>query len=77
MCSSDLPEPVAETVVPAPVQVAASEPSAVVTVSTHTINKTPEKATKAVPEKTDLVNRQQQQSEPPQQTVPEQTSTST
>jgi len=70
-----LPEPVAETVVPAPVQVAASEPSAVVTVSTHTINKTPEKATKAVPEKTDLVN--QQQPESTKQTTPEQTSTST
>jgi len=41
------------------------------------LQETPEKATKAVPEKTDLVNRQQQQSEPPQQTVPEQTSTST
>ena len=40
------------------------------------LQETPEKATKAVPEKTDLVN-QQQQPEPPQQTTPEQTSTST
>jgi len=41
------------------------------------LQETPEKATKAVPEKTDLVNQQQQQPEPPQQTDPEQTSTST
>ena len=60
-----LPELVAETVAPASDQVAASEPSAAVTVPTHTINKTPEKATKAVPEKTDLVNQQQQQQPKP------------
>jgi len=71
------PESVAETVVPASVQVAASEPSAAVTVPTHTITKTPEKATKSVPEKTELVNQQQQQPEPTKQTTPEQTSTST
>jgi len=71
-----LPEPVTETVVPASVQVIASEPSAAVTVPTHTITKTPEKATKSVPEKTELVN-QQQQPEPTKQTTPEQTSTST
>jgi len=64
-------------VVPASVQVAASEPSATVIVPTHTITKTPEKATKPVPEKTDLVNQQQQQPEPTKQTTPEQTSTST
>jgi len=39
------------------------------------LQETPEKATKAVPEKTDLVN--QQQPEPPQQTTHEQTLTST
>jgi len=71
-----LPEPVAETVVPASVPVTASEPSAAVTVPTHTITKTPEKATKSVPEKTELVH-QQQQPEPIKQTNAEQTSTST
>jgi len=64
-----LPEPVAETVVPAPVQFAASEPSAAATVPTHTINKTPEKATTSVPKQTDLVNQQQQQPEPPTETT--------
>ena len=38
------PEPVSETVVPASDQVAASEPSAVATVPTHAITKTPEKS---------------------------------
>jgi len=41
------------------------------------LQQTPEKATKAVPEKTDLVNQQQQQPKPPQQTTHEQTLTST
>jgi len=72
-----LPEPVTETMVPESVQVTASESSAAVTVPKHTSLKTPEKATKAVPEKTDLVNQQQQQPEPPQQTTPKQTLTST
>ena len=67
------PEPVVETVVPAPVQVATSEPSAAVT-SIHTINKTPEKATTSVPKQTNVVNQQQQQPEPTKQTTPEQTS---
>ena len=71
------PEPVAETVVSAPVQAAASEPSAAATVLSHTINKTPEKATKSVPKQTDIVNQQQQQPEPTKQTTPKQTSTST
>jgi len=69
-----LPESVAETVVSAPVQVAASEPSAAETVPTQTMNKTPEKATTSV--QTDVVN-QQQQPEPTKQTTSEQTSTST
>jgi len=72
-----LPEPVAETVVSTPVQAAASEPSAAATVPTHTINKTPEKATTSVPKQTDIVNQQQQQPEPTKQTTPTQTSTST
>jgi len=74
-----LPEPVAETVVPASVQVTASEPSAAVTIPKHTSTKTPQKATKSVPKKTDSVNQQQPQ--PIQQTTPEpsnaQTQTST
>jgi len=54
-----LPEPVAETVVPAYVQVTASEPFAAVTVPKHTSTQTPQKATKSVPKKTDSVNQQQ------------------
>jgi len=69
-----LPEPVTETVVPASVQVTTSEPSAAVTVPKHTSPNTPEKATKSVLEKTELVN--QQQPEPiQQQTTPEPNST--
>jgi len=41
------------------------------------LQETLEKATKSVPEKTELVNQQQQQPEPIKQTTPEQTSTST
>jgi len=41
------------------------------------LQETPEKATNAVPEKTDLVNQQQQQPEPLKQTIPQQNSTST
>jgi len=70
-----LHEPVVETVVPASVQVTASEPSAAVTVPKHTSTKTPEKATTSVPKKTDVVNKQQP--EPIQQTTPEPPSTST
>jgi len=70
-----LPEPVAETVAPASVQVAASEPSAAATVPKHTFTKTPQKATKFVPKKIDLVN--QQQPKPTDQATPKQTSTST
>jgi len=70
-----LPEPVAETVVPASVQVVASEPSAAVIVPTHTYTNTPEKATTSASEKTDVA--QQQQPEPTKQTTSEQTSTST
>jgi len=51
-----LPDPVGETVVPASEQVAASEPSASATVPKHTITKTPEKATKSVPQQIELVN---------------------
>jgi len=72
-----LPKLVAETVVSAPVPAAASEPSAAATIHTHTINKTPEKATTSVPKQTDLVNQQQQQPEPTNQTTTQQTSTST
>jgi len=52
-----LPDPVGETVVPASEQVAASEPSASATVPKHTITKTPEKATKSVPQQIELVNQ--------------------
>jgi len=72
-----LPEPVAETVVPAPVPAAESEPSAAATVHTHIINQTPEKATTSVSIQTDIVNQQQQQPEPSNQTTTEQTSIST
>jgi len=41
------------------------------------LQETPEKATKSVPEKTELVNQQQQQPKPIKQVTPEQTSTST
>jgi len=70
-----LPESVTKTMVPESVQVTTSESFAAVTVPKHTSLKTPQKATKTVPEKTDLVN-QQQQPEPIKQT-PKQTSTST
>jgi len=46
-----LPDPVGETVVPT------SEPSASATVPKHTITKTPEKATKSVPQQIELVNQ--------------------
>jgi len=42
---------------PASVQVAASEPSAAATVPNHTFTKTPQKATKSVPKKIDLLNQ--------------------
>jgi len=70
-----LPELVAETVVPASVQVTASEPSAVVTAPKHTSTQTPQKATKSVPKKTDSVNQQQPQ--PIQQTTPKPSTTQT
>ena len=56
MLSMILANPVAETVVPASEQVAASEPSASATVPKHTIIKTPEKATKSIPQQIELVN---------------------
>jgi len=68
---------VAETVVPASVPVIASEPSVAEIVPKHTSiqTKTPQKATKSVPTKTDSVNQQQPQ--PTHETTPKQTSTST
>jgi len=60
-----LPNPVAETVVPASEQVAASEPSAAATVLKHTFTKTLEKATKSAPQQIELVN----QPEPVAETV--------
>ena len=68
-----LPNPVAETVVPASEQVAASEPSAVATVPKHTYTKTPEKATKSVPQQTGVVN----QPKPTHQPSPKKTTIST
>jgi len=52
-----LPNLVAETVVPASKQVAASEPSAAATVPKQTYTKTPEKATKSIPQQIDVVNQ--------------------
>ena len=72
-----LPEPVDETVVSAPAPAAASAPYEATTVHTHTINKTQEKANISVPKQTDIVNQQQQQPEPTNQTTPQQTSTTT
>ena len=63
-----LPNSVGETVVPASEQVAASEPSASAPAPKPNITKTPEKATKSVPQKIELVH----QSEPVAETaVPE------
>ena len=52
-----LPDPVGETVVPASEQVAASEPSASAPDPKQTITKTPEKVTKSVPQKIELVHQ--------------------
>ena len=52
-----LPDPVGETVVPASEQVAASEPSASAPAPKQTYTKTPEKATKSVPQQIELVNQ--------------------
>ena len=52
-----LPNLVGEIVVPASEQVAASEPSASATVPKYTHTKTSEKATKSVPQQTDVVNQ--------------------
>jgi len=52
-----LPDPVGETVVLASEQVAASEPSASAPAPKQTFTKTPEKATKSVPQKIELVNQ--------------------
>jgi len=52
-----LPDPVGETVVPASEQVAASEPSTSAPAPKQTITKTPEKATKSVPQKIELVHQ--------------------
>jgi len=65
-----LPNPVAETVVPASEQVAASEPSDAATVLKHTYTKTTEKATKSVSQQIDLVNQPKQSRQPsPKQTT--------
>ena len=68
-----LPNLVAETVVPAFEQVAASEPSATTTVPKHTYTKTSETATTSVPGLTDVVNQPKQ----PHQPSPNQTTIST
>jgi len=60
-----LPDPVGETVVPASEQVAAFEPSASAHDPKQTITKTPEKATKSIPQKIELVH----QSEPVTETA--------
>jgi len=73
-----LPNPVAETVVPASEQVAASEPSVATTVPKHTYTKTPEKSTTSVLEQTDVVNQPKPTHQTtPKQTTPEQTTKQT